>query len=619
MGEDELPLDPGNETQPVGPLRATGPATPMLPGYEILGELGRGGMGVVYKARQLGLNRLVALKMILHADHAGEEERQRFGREAEVLARLRHPNVVQVYEVGEYQGKPFFSLEYVDGGSLDRHLTGTPLAAAEAASLVQTLAGAVHAAHAAGIVHRDLKPANVLLAFSDASAKRPSGHRFSEASLNDCVPKVTDFGLAKRLDEAGQTQSGAVVGTPSYMAPEQAAGKGKEVGPHTDVYALGAILYESLTGRPPFRGPTALDTILQVLADEPVPPRQLNPAVPRDLETICLQCLHKEKARRYPSAAALADELGRFLRGEPVRARPVGALGRARRWCVRNPVVASLTLAVVLSLLAGSAAATFLAVRRRHEAAIARDNAATAEENLHEKEKQERITRRNLYPALLYPIVEAWDRGDVATVQRSLPQLAPRKGEEDLRGFEWHYLWRQAHGYRLSLASGSSYCSGVAFADGGKTLLTAADNQVLAHDAATGRRRSVLAEDKAAYRLLTAPDGRVRVLQMSRGRVRLLEYTGRTLRPLFENRENVLGQQVQAAVSPDGQSLALAVDPFQQLKTLAVWEYDHGQGTLSAPPVARVASPRFLSRFADIGHRLEWGAAFPAATGSRHR
>jgi serine/threonine-protein kinase len=250
---------------------AAAAGVPAVPGYEILGELGRGGMGVVYKARQVKLNRVVALKMILAGAHAGAEELARFRTEAEAVARLQHPHIVQIYEVGESEGRPYFSLEFVDGGSLAARLDGSPLAPRQAARLVETLAQAMQAAHERGIVHRDLKPANVLL-------------------TSEGQPKITDFGLAKQLDSVkGQTQTGAVMGTPSYMAPEQAGGKSKEVSPVTDVYALGAILYELLTGRPPFKAANPLDTVLQVLSEEPVPPSRINVLLPRDLETIWLQ------------------------------------------------------------------------------------------------------------------------------------------------------------------------------------------------------------------------------------------------------------------------------------------------------------------------------------------
>jgi serine/threonine-protein kinase len=281
-----------------------------IPGYEILGELGRGGMGVVYQARQTRLNRLVALKMILAGGHAGEQDLARFKIEADAIARLQHPHIVQIYDIGEQGGLPYFSLEYCPGGSLASKLDGTPWPARQAARLVETLARATHAAHQAGIIHRDLKPANVLL-------------------TADGTPKITDFGLAKRLDQSQQqTASGAIVGTPSYMAPEQAGGRRRDIGPQTDVYALGAVLYELITGRPPFRAATALETLVQVVEQEAAPPRLLNPALDRDLQTICLKCLEKDPRRRYASAAELADDLGRFQQGESIRARSFDVIAR---------------------------------------------------------------------------------------------------------------------------------------------------------------------------------------------------------------------------------------------------------------------------------------------------
>jgi WD40 repeat protein len=349
QGQLERPPEAPSPCPPAGPAS---PPRPQVPGYEILGELGRGGMGVVYQARQVKLDRLVALKMILAGGHAGEQELRRFQSEAEAVARLQHPNVVQIYEVSEQDGLPYFSLEFCPGGSLEKKLDGTPLPPQQAAQLVETLARGVHAAHEHGIIHRDLKPANVLLSA-------------------DGTPKITDFGLAKKLDEAvRQTASGAILGTPSYMAPEQAGGQSKEIGPAADVYALGAILYELLTGRPPFKAATSLDTVLQVISDEPVPPSRLQPKVPRDLETICLKCLHKEPAKRYASAEALAGDLRRFLAGEPIQARPVGRVERLWRWCRRNPALAAagglaaLALVAVLALSVGFAVHARLAADR---------------------------------------------------------------------------------------------------------------------------------------------------------------------------------------------------------------------------------------------------------------
>ena len=310
---------------------------PSIAGYEILGELGRGGMGVVYRARQVRLNRPCALKMILAGAHADAESTVRFLAEAEAVARLQHPNIVQIHSIGEADGLPYFELEYLGGGSLEKRLDGTPWPPWTAADLIEVLARGVAEAHRLGIVHRDLKPANVLLTAAGA-------------------PKVTDFGLAKSLaTDSGLTRSDSIMGSPGYMAPEQAEGKTKEVGPLADVYALGAMLYELLTGRPPFRGATVLDTLEQVKTAEPVTPSRLVPSLPRDVETIALKCLQKEPEKRYDSAAALADDLRRFQIGEPIVARPVPIWDRAWRWCRRHPAPASLTAAVVLVAILGMA------------------------------------------------------------------------------------------------------------------------------------------------------------------------------------------------------------------------------------------------------------------------
>jgi tetratricopeptide (TPR) repeat protein/tRNA A-37 threonylcarbamoyl transferase component Bud32 len=308
---------------------------PAVPGYEVLGELGRGGMGVVYKVRQPRLNRVAALKMILAGDHAGPEDAARFLGEAEAVARLHHPNIVQVFACGDHDGHPYFEMEYVPGGSLADRLDGTPWPPREAARLVETLARALDEVHRLGVVHRDLKPANVLLAA-------------------DGTPKVADFGLAKWLDgESGLTRTDHVLGSPSYMAPEQAEGKAGAVGPAADVYSLGAVLYELLTGRPPFKAATALETLEQVKSAEPVAPRRLQPKLPRDLETVCLKCLRKEPSRRYDSAADLAEDLRRFGAGEPVRARPVGVMERGWRWCRREPALTALAAALMAASVVG--------------------------------------------------------------------------------------------------------------------------------------------------------------------------------------------------------------------------------------------------------------------------
>ncbi len=328
---------------------------PVVPDYEIVATLGSGGMGVVFQARHFRLNRVVALKMVLAGDCAGPRERLRFQQEAEAVAALRHPNVVQIYEVGEADGRPYFTMEYLDGGSLSQKIAGTPQPANFSASLLQSLAEAVASAHHAGIVHRDLKPSNVLLTVNG-------------------VAKIADFGLARRLGaEAGLTRTGTAVGTPSYMAPEQARGAVHAVGPTVDIYSLGAILYELLTGRPPFLAETVAQTVFQSLSVEPVPPSRLVARVPRDLETICLKCLQKEPRLRYTTAGALADDLRRFQAGLPIEAHRLGWSGRTWRWCRRNPVVAILS-AAVLALTVSAAGTGFWVQRqdanRREESAL---------------------------------------------------------------------------------------------------------------------------------------------------------------------------------------------------------------------------------------------------------
>ncbi len=310
------------------------PRVPTVPGYEIGAELGRGGMGVVYRARQTSLGRDVALKMILGGEHASPQVRTRLQTEAELVARMAHPNIVQLYEVGEADGLPYLAMEFVDGGTLADRLGRRPPSPREAASVVATVAEAVHAAHCRNVVHRDLKPANVLLTAAGA-------------------PKIADFGLARSLDGGDrQTVSGQILGTPSFMSPEQASGRRADIGPATDVYALGGILYAALTGRVPFAADTPLATLMLVCHEEVVPPSRVSPRVPRDLDRICLKCLNKAPDRRYASGRELADDLNRYLRGEPVSARPVGAAVRVWKWTRRHPAGAALA-ALGLAALAG--------------------------------------------------------------------------------------------------------------------------------------------------------------------------------------------------------------------------------------------------------------------------
>jgi WD40 repeat protein len=408
-------------------------------------------MGIVYRARHLSLDRVVALKMILTGDHAAPAELARFQAEARAVARLQHPHIVQVHDHGIHDGKPYLALEYCAGGSLAARLDGTPLPPRKAAALMEHLAEAVAAAHHAGIVHRDLKPGNILLADGDWEKG-----------------KIADFGLAKKLDDdSGQTRSGSILGTPSYMAPEQALGDSRHVGPAADQYALGAILYELLTGRPPFKGATVLETLEMVRTQEPVPPRQLQPKTPRDLETIGLKCLRKEPARRYASARELADDLRRFQQGEPVRARPVGRLERLARWARRRPAVAGLLLLTLL-VAAGGLAGILWAYG---QALDQRDQALSA--------RQE--TRRSLYFSRVNLAHSEWLSGNVDRAEQLL-DACPREFVD----LEWHYLKRLCHAEESSRPL-DAWGHEVALGKNGTLLVTCTDKTAVVWDPASGR------------------------------------------------------------------------------------------------------------------------------------
>jgi WD40 repeat protein len=561
------PVPRSAETEPA--QRETAARSVNIPGYELLGELGRGGMGVVYMARHIKLNRIVALKMILAGGHAAQGELTRFRIEAEAIARLQHPNIVQVYEISEHEGKPFFSLEYVVGGSLDRKLAGTPQPPAQAAKLIGTLARAIHYAHSLGIIHRDLKPANVLL-------------------TTNGTPKIADFGLAKQLDVAGATATGAVMGTPSYMAPEQAGGKTRELGPACDVYALGAILYESLTGRPPFRAATALDTLLQVLGDEPVPPRQLNRQVLPDLETICLKCLHKEPARRYASAAALANDLQRFRAGKPIAARPVGRMERSVKWARRNPTVAALVSLLGVVLLAGAVGGLSLASWALREAATVKSEQARTQQQL-------QLARENLLTAQLLRVAPLVDRDPGKALEllhdcESCPVM--------LRDASWRYYERAASRWLPTTLQDDRLgaVSSVAFAPDGKTLVAGGTGgTVVLWDLATGVRATFPGQAPLAL----SGDGKTLAAVGDGGAIRLWDLSTGQLRHTLKGHPAGIAA---LAFSPDGQILASG---DQRAPLVQLWHVPNGREGPTLRGAAMQLAVKSIA-FSPDGATLAW-------------
>jgi hypothetical protein len=563
---------------------------PALPGYEILGELGRGGMGVVYRARHLVLNRVVALKMILAGGHAGGADLARFLAEAEAVAHLQHPNIVQIHESGQHGGLPYFTLEFVPGGSLADKVREAPLPPKEAAHVVEQLARGMAYAHERGVVHRDLKPENVLLA-------------------EDGTPKVTDFGLAKRVEGgSGLTQTGAVMGTPSYMAPEQASGQGKAVGPAADIYALGAVLYRLLTGRPPFQAATQLETILQVVADEPVAPTRLNAKVPRDLETICLKSLQKQPGKRYASAAALAEDLRRYQAGEPIAARPVTFWERSWKWVRRHPAQAAvygLALAVAfLGLVGGGIAwrwqeaetASALAEAARRQEETLRQQAESAGRQAVEANEKTQVALKNeqealrhnaearkllekanaraewlVYAGKIAQAQSAWRENDARLARDTLDEC-----RWDFRGWEHDYLWTLFNSNQQTFLGHTNYVTSVAFSPDGQRLVSGSQDKTLkVWDAQTGRDALTLKGHTGwVWSVAFSPDGKRLVSGGDDDTLKLWDaQTGQHTLTLKGHTFAVTS----VAFSPDGKRLVSG----SQDKTLKVWDAQTGQDTLT--------------------------------------
>ncbi len=537
------------------------PAGPCnVPGYEILGELGRGGMGVVYQARDTKLGRIVALKMLRAGSAADASQRARFRLEAQAAARLQHPHIVQIFEVGEHAGAPYFALEFCPGGSLAKKVNSQPLPPAEAARLVETLARAVQAAHDHQVVHRDLKPANVLL------------------TANGTL-KVADFGLAKRLDAStAETREGQILGTPCYMAPEQVSGDPGAITPLADVYSLGVILYELLTGAPPFKAPTILETLALVRYQEPVPPARLR-QVPRDLDTVCLKCLEKDPHRRYASAEELADDLRRFLRGEPIWARKTGRLRRAAKWARRHPAAATLLFVTGVAALAavGLLVGLMYAGELQDALAVAEREKQTAEG---ERARAAALEARARYAADLHEAQLAWETGGARVVLDLLGRHRPGPGG-DLRGFEWYYLWRQCHLDRFRLRGDMARARSLALAPDGRLLAVGCEDGTaylwdLDRKAVTFRIQAQAAPVRA---VAFAPDGKALATaggKVGRGHgpapVKLWDPgTGKQLATLDGHTETVNA----IGFAPDGRTLLSAGEDG----TVRVWDVTAGKRT----------------------------------------
>jgi WD40 repeat protein/tRNA A-37 threonylcarbamoyl transferase component Bud32 len=517
------------------PLQSSEPSPPLgsFGDYDLLEEIARGGMGVVYRARQRKLGRIVAVKMMLAGSLAGKEFVQRFRTESAAAAILQHPNIVAIHDVGVHDGRHYFSMDYVEGQNLAQLVGQHPLAPARAARYVEAIAAAIHYAHERGILHRDLKPSNVLIDANDQ-------------------PRITDFGLARRLDgDSSLTLSGQVLGSPNFMPPEQAGGGRGKVGRPSDVYALGGILYHLLTARAPFQAESLEHTIDQVLNAEPVSPRLLNPSIPRDLETITLKCLEKEPSRRYQTAQELADELGRFLRREPIHARPITAPEKLLRWGRRKPVLA---LLIVLLHLVGAVGLAGIVWQWRRA------------------EQQRLATQHQLYVANMNVVQHRWEQNYVSRARELLETTATATE----RGFEWYYWQRQMHQELKALRGHTGPILAVAYSPDGQRIVTgSADHTAKVWDAARGKELLTLrGHTEPVKSVAFSPDGQ-RILTGSWDNTAMLwDATNGTRLRILKGHEAAI---FSVAFSSNGQRIVTG----SQDKTAKVWDAVTGTNLLS--------------------------------------
>ncbi len=515
------------------------PIPDRIPEFDQIRKVGQGGMGTVYRAVQDGLDRAVALKVLHEASSADGYGLRRFRREVQALARIRHPNVVQIHDIGAFEGRPFLVMEWIEGGDLGARLREGPLAVTEAIKILVPLARALQAAHDLGIVHRDLKPGNVLLAVDEAGGHRPQ-------------PKLVDFGLARLVGEApGQTTRGTALGTPGFMAPEQTGLMGDvPQGPAVDIYAMGALLYTMLIGRPPFAGSTAAEVLHQVVADDPVPPRRLRSSIPRDLETICLKCLERDPSRRYATATEVAEELERFQAGHPIRARRAGPWERAVRRCRRRPFEAGLALALVATVALAFGAVTWLWRQANAETVLAR-RAAEAESRLR-REIQASAATGELDRGIELALAGEPDRGTVAMAAaiRLVPDTTSPVARVARAGLS---AWADALVPLVAVLDHDGVIGQAVFRDDGAAILTGSfDGTARLWDAVSGRPLSTtIHHGDQIYSLAISPDGRRMATGGGVGIAHLWDADGRPIGRPMTHAKTVWD----VAFSPDGRTL----------------------------------------------------------------